>query len=309
MKPTSQIIIFVLAIVTSMASAQAQSPREQLSQMVEQLQKTPTDNTLREKIIKLAQGVKPAPAIPDKAIEYEGRAQFAFKSAKSEADFIAAAREYENAIAAAPWVSGYYSDLCTIYEKAGRFENAKRNCEFYLVGLTDSAQMMDAKRRIGGLKFAIEQVTKQATAVADAAARVRQIENQKSAWAQDVVSWLKRNYDKPLKSFQSCSAPNPGPCNDAEAAGSNWYTGSMAGKKHSFAIGLTGCGKDEISIYYSFGDGFALRFCGAVGGPNISDVEWSAPRGPVEMKFRTGVIEWVRDCQPGRRCDRGNWIF
>ncbi len=156
MKPTSQIIIFVLAIVTSMASAQAQSPREQLSQMVEQLQKTPTDNTLREKIIKLAQGVKPAPAIPDKAIEYEGRAQFAFKSAKSEADFLAAAREYENAIAAAPWVPGYYADLCTIYEKAGRFEDAKRNCEFYLVGLTDPAQMTDVKRRIAGLTFGIE---------------------------------------------------------------------------------------------------------------------------------------------------------
>ncbi len=156
MKPTSQIIIFILAILTSMVSAHAQSPREQLTQMVEQLQKTPADNALREKIIKLAQNIKPAPAIPDKAIEFEGRAQFAFKSAKSEADFISAAREYENAIAAAPWVPGYYADLCTIYEKAGRFEDAKRNCEFYLVGLIDAAQMTDVKRRIAGLTFGIE---------------------------------------------------------------------------------------------------------------------------------------------------------
>ncbi len=156
MKPTSPIIILILAIFTAMASVQAQSPREELKQMVEQLQANPTDNALREKIIKLAQEVKPAPAIPDKAIEYEGRAQFAFKSAKSEADFISAAREYENAIAAAPWVSGYYADLCTIYEKASRFEDAKRNCEFYLAGLTDPAQMTDVKRRIAGLTFGIE---------------------------------------------------------------------------------------------------------------------------------------------------------
>ena len=156
MKHTTHIIIFAIALFAFMAIAHAQSPREQLKQMVEQLQKTPDDNVLREKIIRLTQLIKPAPAIPDKAIEYEGRAQFAFKSAKSEADFIAAAREYENAIAIAPWVPGYYADLCTIYEKAGRFEDAKRNCESYLTGLTDSAQMTDVKRRIAGLKFGIE---------------------------------------------------------------------------------------------------------------------------------------------------------
>ena len=65
MKPVSQIIILALAIFTSMASAQAQSPREQLQQMVEQLQKSPTDNALREKIIKLAQNIKPTPAVPE----------------------------------------------------------------------------------------------------------------------------------------------------------------------------------------------------------------------------------------------------
>ncbi len=156
MKFTSKLFMFAFTLLALAAIAHAESPREQLAQMVEQLQKTPTDNTLREKIIKLAQEVKPAPAILDKAIEYEGRAQFAFKSAKSEADFISAAREYESAIAVAPWVPGYYSDLCTIYEKASRFEDAKRNCEFYLVGLTDPAQMTDVKRRIAGLTFGIE---------------------------------------------------------------------------------------------------------------------------------------------------------
>jgi len=139
-----------------LASAHAETPREQLKQMVEQLQKSPNDNALREKIIKLAPTLKPSPAIPDTAVTFEGRAQFAFKSAKSEGDYLAAAQEYEKAVAAAPWVPGYYTDLCTIYEKAGKFEDAKRHCGFYLIGLTDPAQMTDVKRRIAGLEFGIE---------------------------------------------------------------------------------------------------------------------------------------------------------
>ncbi len=156
MKPTSQIIIFTLAILTSMASAHAASPREELTQMVEQLQKSPSDNALREKIIKLAQGVKPAPAIPEEAQRREGRAKFAFKSAKSNDDYLSAAREYEEAVRVAPWIPGYYSDLCTIYEKAEKYVEAKRHCEFSLVGLTDPSQVNEIRQRIAGLEFGIE---------------------------------------------------------------------------------------------------------------------------------------------------------
>lgn len=144
-------IFFVLA-----TSAHALSPREQLNQMVQQLQKTPSDNVLREKIIKLALTVKPSPTVTDSAVAFEGRAQFAFKSAKSEGDYLAAAQEYEKAVTAAPWVPGYYADLCTVYEKAGKYEDAKRHCGFYLLGLTDLAQITDVKRRIAGLEFGIE---------------------------------------------------------------------------------------------------------------------------------------------------------
>jgi hypothetical protein len=156
MKTTSKLLILAFAFLALAASAYAQSPREQLKQMVEQLQKTPNDNTLREKIIKLARTMKPSPALPDTAVAFEGRAQFAFRSAKSEGDFLAAAQEYEKAVAAAPWVPGYYADLCTIYEKAGKYEDAKRHCGFYLTGLTDPTQMTEVKRRIAGLEFGIE---------------------------------------------------------------------------------------------------------------------------------------------------------
>lgn len=147
------VLIFGLLLANIVNS---ETPREQFNQMVEQLQKSPDDIALREKIIKLAPTMKPSPALPDAAITFEGRAQFAFRSAKSEEDFLAAAREYEKAVATAPWVLGYYTDLCTIYEKAGKLEDAKRHCGFYLIGLTDPAQITDIKRHIAGLEFGIE---------------------------------------------------------------------------------------------------------------------------------------------------------
>lgn len=156
MDPRRKLIILLTALFSLNANVCAQTPREQLKQMIEHLQKTPSDNALRERIIKLAPTLKSSPALPDAAIVFEGRAQFAFRNAKSEDDFVIAAREYEKAVAAAPWVPGYYSDLCTIYEKAGKLEEAKRHCGFYLSGLADSVQIADVKRRIAGLEFGIE---------------------------------------------------------------------------------------------------------------------------------------------------------
>lgn len=164
MKFTMKLLALFFGVMMLGNVAHAESPREQLKQMVGQLQKTPTDNALREKIIRLAQELKPAPAVPDAAVEFEGRAQFAFKNAKSNDDYLAAAREYEKAVTDAPWVSGYYADLCTIYEKAGKLAEAKRNCEFSLVGIADSAQITDIKRRIAGLKYGIEQNSPSAVA-------------------------------------------------------------------------------------------------------------------------------------------------
>lgn len=164
MKSTINFLILFGLLLANLAYAQ--SPREQLNQLTVQLQQTSTDNTLRERIIKLAPTLKPLPTLPDKAVAFEGRARFAFEHAKSEDDFLVAAQEYEKAVAAAPWVAGYYADLCTIYEKAGKFEDAKRHCGFYLIGLTDPAQMTDVKRRIAGLEFGIEKANSRQTAKA-----------------------------------------------------------------------------------------------------------------------------------------------
>ena len=49
MKSSRKLIILIFTLLALTASAYAQSPREQLQQMVEQLQKTPNDNAFHER--------------------------------------------------------------------------------------------------------------------------------------------------------------------------------------------------------------------------------------------------------------------
>lgn len=119
MKYSGQIIISISAIVTAMTYALAQSPREELTQMVDQFQKTPSNNVLREKIIKLAGGMKPAPVMPDAALRHTERGALTIKSATTKQDYIDAAQAYEQASLIAPWAGDIYRHLGTIYEKVG----------------------------------------------------------------------------------------------------------------------------------------------------------------------------------------------
>jgi hypothetical protein len=156
MKIASKLFIFTGTLLALSVSVYADSPREQLNQLVQQVKKTPGDSALRQHAIKLGVEINPPPVIPDEANRREGRAKFAFRSAKSIEDLLAAAAEYEEAAKAAPWVGGYYADLCTIYEKAENYSEAKRNCELYLSSLSDPTQLKEIKQRIAGLEFGIE---------------------------------------------------------------------------------------------------------------------------------------------------------
>ncbi len=172
MKPTSQIIIFILAILTSMASAYAASPREELAQMVEQLQKSPTDNALREKIIKLAQEVKPAPTVPEEVERRMARGEAAFESAKDVSGYDNAMREFHAAANAAPWYANAYFNLATAQEKAGKAKAAIESFRFYLLTAPGGKDAAEVKKRIYKLEYAAEQTAAQAAAEQKKAAQV-----------------------------------------------------------------------------------------------------------------------------------------
>lgn len=146
MKITSQLFIAAFAFLTLATSAYAQSPREQLNQMVQQLQQTPGDDALREKIIKLAQDLKPALAVPPKAKRAFVMGGTYQKEAKSSEDFGLAVKAFQDASTAAPWWGDAYYNLSVALESAKRYDEAKSALTLYL--LTKPKDAEQAQERL-----------------------------------------------------------------------------------------------------------------------------------------------------------------
>lgn len=308
-------------------SAQAQSSREQLQQLVAQLQQSLTDNALRERIIKLGAEIKPAPAIPEEAVRFEGRAQFAFRSAKSSEDYLVAAREYERAVAAAPWIAGYYSDLCTIYERSGRLEDAKRNCECYLLGVADPAQMTEAKRRIAGLEFGIEKLASENRRTAEEA-------NSPRGRAAAMLAVLNKQYARPVAELLICGVKlnQYWYCTETDARGANWVNSMSMNSLPTPRPGraefkITGAGGDQIEMnigtHLQAGFGAFRQACAKPNGVDPNAMTWVfCPESPyagkpvMEVKFSTSatgspLIE-VRDglpCDDAKGCTRAQFTL
>lgn len=130
----------------------AQSPREELQQMVEQLQKSPNDNILREKIIKLVTSIKPAPAIPEEAREPFVMGATVLKKASDAAGASKAVDLFTQALNIAPWFADAYYNRAVAREAAGQFELAIDDLKLYLgFKLTDS-ERREAQDKIYALK-------------------------------------------------------------------------------------------------------------------------------------------------------------
>jgi tetratricopeptide (TPR) repeat protein len=155
MKATGKHIIFVFTLLALATSAHAQSPREQLQQLVEQLQKTPADAGLRERIIKLAVEIKPALAIPPEAKRPFVMAGTYHKEAKKPADLVLAIDAYQEALKVAPWWGDAYYNLSFSLESAGRLDEAKAALNLYLLTKPNDSEeaqnrlyVLDAKKNL-----------------------------------------------------------------------------------------------------------------------------------------------------------------
>jgi tetratricopeptide (TPR) repeat protein len=163
-----------LLLVLAVTSLRAQdttpaSPREQLQQLMMQLQKSPADQALREKIIALALTLNPKPATPDAASMAEGAAEYAFKNAKVNSDFSDAAKQYEKALLQAPWLAADYFNCGVAHEKAGENKEAIRNFNLYLLAAPNADDAVAVKKRIGGVAYAAQKVDDAASEQARAA--------------------------------------------------------------------------------------------------------------------------------------------
>ena len=170
MKTTSQLFIVVFTFLALAANADAQSPREQLQQMVEQLQKTPTDNALREKIIKLVQTLKPAPAISEEAREPFVMGATVLKKASDPAGASKAVDLFTQALTIAPWFAEAYYNRALARETAGLFEPAIDDLKLYLEFKLTDAERREAQDKIYSLKADAQLATAKKIEEAKAAA-------------------------------------------------------------------------------------------------------------------------------------------
>lgn len=152
MKSTSKIIVFIFTFLALTTSAHAQSPRKQLNQLVQQFQKTPNDSALREKIIKLAASIKPAPAIPEEAREPFVMGAAVLKKASDPAGASKAANLFTQALNIAPWFADAYYNRAVAHEAAGQFEPAIDDLKLYLGFKLTDAERREAQDKIYTLK-------------------------------------------------------------------------------------------------------------------------------------------------------------
>lgn len=142
-------LAFVMLFVL-MSTVQAQSPQETFTQYISDLQKNPNDNALREKIIKLAQEIKPAPAIPEEAREHYVMAATFVEKAKDNSGYERAIEQYKAALLSAPWWADAYKKLAISQKAAAHYDDAIASLNLYI--LTQPADARDAQDEIYKLK-------------------------------------------------------------------------------------------------------------------------------------------------------------
>lgn len=129
-------------------SVRAESPREQLNQMVQQLQQNSNDNNLREKIIKLVQELKPLPAIPEEARRSFIEGGTIVRNAKDRSQQMVAVNSFKKALDLAPWWADAYYNLALAQELAGQLGYAQQSLQLYMKASTDEKEKRNAQDRI-----------------------------------------------------------------------------------------------------------------------------------------------------------------
>ena len=166
MKPKIFFVSLLFAVMNFMSFpslAQSASPQETLQQYVADLQKNPDDNALREKIIKFAQEMKPAPTLSDEARIHLDRGVAAVEGAKSEEDFKDASAEFTQVVNSAPWFGGGYRPLAIAQDKAGQYDAALKNLEFYLLSQPSAEDAAWAKSLMNKIEYRKEKAAKESS--------------------------------------------------------------------------------------------------------------------------------------------------
>lgn len=165
MKFIVNLCVILFGVLMHSNIATAETPREQLKQMVAALQSSPADNLLREKIVRMALMVKPAPTIPEAAMRAFVKGGVFQKEAKDADGYALAISAYGDALLMAPWWADAYFNLGVALTSVNKFDQAIAATKIYMASLpTGSSEARDAQNRIYELEAKAEMVSAQLAA-------------------------------------------------------------------------------------------------------------------------------------------------
>lgn len=328
MRSTGTLMIFAFTLLASIPLVRADSPREQVNLLVEQLQKAPGDSALREKVIRLAPSVKPPLAIPEDARRAFVRGNAAMSEAKVAEDYARAVQLYKEASMIAPWWGDPYFNQGKAHELRQEYDAAIASLRFFLlagVGGNDARQAQDQI-------YVLEEKRDRKAKLDEVARREETQKLQRQTWARDLVRWMTNNYGVSLLSrVQHCFY-----CTDEDARGSNWTYAeallppdyqnlskdwSRLGKKLLFRT--AGQANDEIVFTGVSNNGVMVTdICGVVNGPRPEDIIWKQCNGEFKSwngtaaaaQFTTAsdnkpMVRVKSNCQADGHCSHANLML
>jgi formylglycine-generating enzyme required for sulfatase activity len=134
------------------AAVHAEPPGEGFAQMVERLRNHPDDKALRERIVKAARELAPAPVPPEEARRFFIRGNTALEDAQSRDGYLRAIRNYDEALKIAPWWGDAYRNLAKARDLAKEYSGAIDALGFYLLSGPAAADARQAQDRIYALE-------------------------------------------------------------------------------------------------------------------------------------------------------------
>lgn len=276
--------LLVVIVAAAMPQAWAQT-RAELDQLVQQLQTTPSDSALRERIIATAQGVKPAPIVPEPARQKFVEGMTLSKVATDQAAQALAIQRFTDATNIAPWWGDAYYNLAILQELTGALDQAQSSLKLYLLTKPNETEAREAQDRI----YALNAKKDLANATAAKAAAQRAAEEQAARDAssrQAAISLLQGTWYA-----RNCQYNNSDPfggCTEAEASGTNWYRMDLPDGPIRFTFKIQSNGTVQLNAYESWAEcidrsvppgGDSGSVWGVAQGPSLTDVRWEF-RGP-----------------------------
>ena len=277
MKSPGKRLIVALALLALTASLYAQSPREQLQLLTAQLQKTPNDSALRERIIKLATSIKPAPAIPEEAREPFVMGATVLKKAGDPTGISKAVDLFTQALNVAPWFADAYYNRAIARETAGRFEAAMEDLKVYLeFNLTDT-EHRDAQDKIYALK-ADAQLASAKKAAQDKIASADETKRQIQQARLDVITQIKnvvgnRRYNNSMLSYSGDSRHMFDGVNQEELFGRGKFY--LVGGSVDYYRRFWKFFDERLELWVTYNDGTqSVEVTGESWGPKVTDMRW-----------------------------------